>query len=225
MRRSAALLACAAALAASAEGAPVSGGSASADRAGSAALRRAGLVDVRRFAPGIRLDLRYAGRRNLTGRRLPGYCRPWAFLRRRPATDLARAERRLNRSGLGLRVYDAYRPARASRALVRWAYRSGRSELVGTYIARRSRHNKGSAVDVTVVRLRDDRALDMGTVYDSLSPRSNTNAVGGVAGANRRRLVRAMARHGWRNYQREWWHFDHRLEGPRYLDVPLGCRR
>jgi D-alanyl-D-alanine dipeptidase len=192
-------------------------------RQGRSALRRAGLVDVRRFAPGVRLDLRYAGPRNLTGRRLPGYCRAWAFLRRPAAVDLAGVERSLNRRRLGLIVYDAYRPARASLALVRWAVRAGRPELVGTYIARRSRHNKGSAVDVGLARLRDGRPLDMGTPYDSLSPRSRTGAVGGAPGRRRRLLVRAMERRGWRNYRREWWHFDHRAEGRRYLDVPLGC--
>ena len=56
--------------------------------AGSPAHRRAGLVDVKRFAPGARLDIRYATRRNVTGRRLPGYCRAWALMRRaRPGTS------------------------------------------------------------------------------------------------------------------------------------------
>ena len=103
-------------------------------------------------APGIRVDLAYGGSRNLTGRRLPGYCRPWAYLLRPAARDLARVQRDLRRRGHGLLVRDAYRPARASRALVRWARRSGRPELVGTYIARRSRHNTGGAVDLTLVR-------------------------------------------------------------------------
>ena len=193
--------------------------------AGTRALRRSGLVSLHRYALGLALDLRYAGRRNLTGRRLPGYCRPWAMLRARAARDLARVERDLNRRGLGLLVYDAYRPARASRALVRWALRTGRGRLVGSYIARRSNHNKGSAVDVTITRLRNGRPLDMGTRYDTLSPRSHTNAAEVRVLRNRLTLVRAMTRHGWTNYRREWWHFDHRAGGRRYLDVPLGCGR
>lgn len=193
--------------------------------AGSPATRRAGLVDVRRYAPGVRLDLRYASRRNLTGRRLPGYCRRWALLRRPAARDLSRVERALNRRGLGLKIWDAYRPARASRALVRWAYRTGRGHLVGTYIARRSKHNKGSAVDLTLVRLRDGRELRMGTRYDSLSPRAHTMNARGRILRRRLILVRAMRRRGFANYRREWWHFEHRAEGRRYMDVTLGCRR
>ncbi|HEU0023716.1 MAG TPA: M15 family metallopeptidase, partial [Thermoleophilaceae bacterium] len=133
-----------------------------------AALRAAGLRDVRERAPGIGVELAYGGKRNLTGRRLPGYCRPWAYLLPPAAADLARVQREHRRRGHGLLVLDAYRPARASRALVRWARRTGRSHLVGTYIARRSRHNTGSAVDLTLVRLRDGRRLRMGTGYDDL---------------------------------------------------------
>lgn len=96
------------------------------------------------------------------------------------------------------------RPARASRALVRWARRTGREHLVGTYIAKRSRHNLGSAVDLTLVRRRDGRQLPMGTHYDHLGPR-------------------AMERFGFTNYRREWWHFEHRVRGVKYLDLTLGC--
>ena len=195
---------------------------ASAD-AGSPGHRRAGLADVERHAPGIRLDLRYAGPRNVTGRRLPGYCRRWALLLRPAAHDLARVERDLNARGLGLKVWDAYRPVRASRALVSWAHRAGRPELVGTYIARRSRHNTGTAVDLTLVRLRSGRQLPMGTGYDSFSRRAHTRAVRGRALRNRLALVRAMARRGFRNYRREWWHYEHRTRRERYLDLSLGC--
>ncbi|MBN1529629.1 MAG: hypothetical protein JW895_11245 [Thermoleophilaceae bacterium] len=192
--------------------------------AGRPALRRAGLADVRRAAPGIRVDLAYGGAGNLTGARLPGYCRPWAYLLRRAARDLAAVQRELRRHGHGLLVRDAYRPARASRALVRWAEESGRSELVGTYIARRSRHNTGSAVDLTLVRLRDGRRLRMGTGYDHLGPRAHTYSASGRALRNRLELKRAMERHGFSGYWREWWHFEHRLQGARHLDLTLGCR-
>lgn len=203
----------------------VSAGGAGADDAGVPVHRRAGLVDVHAFAPGLTPDLRYATKRNVTGRRLPGYCRPWALLRRSVAEDLGRVQRLLRRRGLGLAVFDAYRPARASRALVRWARRSGRGHLVGTYIAERSNHNLGSAVDLTLLRFRDGRRLRMGTGYDDLSSRANTYAARGRVLRNRLILVRAMERHGFSNYSREWWHFDHADRGPRHLDLPLGCGR
>jgi D-alanyl-D-alanine dipeptidase len=191
-------------------------------QAGSPAHRRAGLVDVHRFAPGIEVDLEYAGDDNLTGRRLPGYCREWALMLRPAARDLARVQRYLRRRGLGLLILDAYRPARASRALVRWAERTGRPDLVGTYIARRSRHNTGSAVDLTLVRLSDGRRLAMGR-YDALGPGAHTLDASGHVLRNRLTLRRAMGRFGFDDYWREWWHFEHRPPGPRYLDLPLGC--
>lgn len=190
-------------------------------QAGSPAHRRAGLVDVTRDAPGIALDIRYATKRNLTGAPLPGYCQPWALLLKSAARDLARVQRRLRRDGLGLQVFDAYRPARATRALVRWAERTGRGDLVGTYIARHSRHNAGGAVDLTLVR--DGRRLDMGTRYDDLSPRAHTYAATGRALRNRLTLRDAMGRFGFAPYDREWWHFEHRGTTTKSLDLPLGC--
>ncbi|MEJ7717842.1 MAG: M15 family metallopeptidase [Thermoleophilaceae bacterium] len=187
-------------------------------------LRRAGLVSVRAAAPSIRLDVRYATRRNFTGRRLPGYCEPLAVLRPFAARDLAAVQRRLASRGLGLVVHDAYRPVRATRAMVRWAERTGNSHLLREgYIARRSRHNEGATVDLGLVSLPSGRPLDMGTPYDSFSTRSHTRNARGRALRNRTTLVRAMAAEGFANYRREWWHFDHRRRGGRPLDVTLGC--
>ena len=106
---------------------------------------------------------------------------------------------------------------------MRWARRSGHAELVGTYIAARSRHNTGSAVDLTLVR--GGRRLRMGTGYDELSSRANTLNAGGSALHNRLVLRSAMERFGFTNYWREWWHYESRFRGSRYLDFTLGCGR
>jgi D-alanyl-D-alanine dipeptidase len=194
------------------------------DEAGSPAHRRAGLVDVHRFAPGIALDITYAGRDNITGRRLPGYCEAWALMLEPAARDLGRVQRYLRRRGRGLLIMDAYRPARATRALVRWAERTGRGHLVGTYIARRSRHNLGSAVDLMLVRTSDGKRLRMGR-FDALGPGAHTLDATGAVLRNRLALKAAMERFGFTNYWREWWHYEHRLTGTTYLDLPLGCGR
>lgn len=187
-------------------------------------LGRAGLVDVRAHAADVQVDLRYASEDNFTGARLPGYCAAEPFLRVRAARALARAERKLSAGGLGLRILDAYRPARASRAMVRWARRTGNERLLNGWIAARSNHNRGAAVDVTLVRLESGRALGMGTAYDAFVSRSATTAVGGKALRNRLRLKRALEAQGFRNYRREWWHYDFppELDAPR-RDVALGC--
>jgi D-alanyl-D-alanine dipeptidase len=190
--------------------------------AGSPAHRRAGLVDVHRYAPGIALDITYAGPDNITGGRLPGYCEAWALMLDPAARDLGRVQRYLRRRNRGLLVLDAYRPARATRALVRWAERTGRGDLVGTYIARRSRHNLGSAVDLTLVRASDGKRLRLGR-FDALGPGAHTFDATGAVLRNRLALKAAMERFGFTNYWREWWHYEHRLTGTTYLDLPLGC--
>jgi D-alanyl-D-alanine dipeptidase len=191
--------------------------------AGNRATRRAGLVDVHRFAPGIRVSLSYRTKHNETGRPLPGYCENWGLMHRRAAFSLGQVQRYLLRHGLGLLILDAYRPARATEALVRWAQRTGRGGAVGTYIARRSRHNTGSAVDITLVRDRDGKRLRMGGF--ALGPSSHTYNASGSILRNRLTLKKAMERFGFRAYLNEWWHFEHYIRPTRYLDVTLGCPR
>ena len=187
-------------------------------------LERRGLADVRDRAGAVQVDLRYATEENFTGARLPGYCTAEPFLRARAARALARAEAGLNADGLGLRILDAYRPARASRAMVRWAERTGREHLLNGWIAARSNHNRGAAVDLTLVRLESGRALSMGTAYDTFSSKSATTAVSGKPLRNRLRLRRALEAEGFRNYRREWWHYDFPSElGAPRLDIALGC--
>jgi len=192
------------------------------EQAGTPAHRRAGLVDVHRFARRIPVELSYRTRQNITGRRLPGYCEDWGLMHRPAAFNLGQVQRYLRRRGLGLLILDAYRPLRATLALVRWAERSGRGDLVGTYIARRSRHNTGSAVDITLVRLRDGKRLRMGG-FDELGPGANTYNASGRILRNRLTLKSAMERFGFSAYWREWWHFEHRVRPNRYLDLTLGC--
>ncbi len=192
--------------------------------AGSPATRRAGLVDVHRHAPAIQVELDYLTGNNITGHRLPGYCENWALMHRRAAFSLGQVQRYLRRNGLGLLILDAYRPLRATQALVRWAERHGRGDLVGTYIARRSRHNTGSAVDLTLVRLSDGKRLRMGG-FDELGTGANTYNASGRILRNRLTLKNAMERFGFSSYWREWWHFEHYIRPNRYLDVTLGCGR
>jgi len=188
-----------------------------------AALARHDVVRVRSLAPSIQLDMRYATRRNFVGRPLDGYCSPpLAYLRRGAARALGRVQRDLAERGLGLKVFDAYRPARATRDMVRWAQRTGNEHLLNGYIAERSRHNEGRAVDLTLVRLSTGREVDMGTPYDSFSSRAATENARGAVLQSRRLLVRAMAARGFTNYSREWWHYEWGRTAPR-LDIPLGC--
>jgi zinc D-Ala-D-Ala dipeptidase len=188
---------------------------------GSPATRRAGLVDVHRFGPSIHVNLSYRTKHNETGARLPGYCENWALMHERAAFSLGQVQRYLRRKDRGLLILDAYRPVRATEALVRWAERTGRGGAVGTYIARRSRHNTGSAVDITLVRFRDGKRLRMGGF--AFGPSSHTYNASGRILRNRLELKNAMERFGFGAYLNEWWHFEHYIRPDRYLNVTLGC--
>ena len=188
---------------------------------GTPATRRAGLVDVHRFGPSIRVNLSYRTKRNETGARLPGYCENWALMHERASFNLGQVQRHLRKRGFGLLILDAYRPVRATEALVRWAERTGRGGAVGTYIARRSRHNTGSAVDITLVRFSDGKRLRMGGF--AFGPSSHTYNASGRILRNRLTLKNAMERFGFSAYLNEWWHFEHHIRPDRYLDVTLGC--
>src|SRR5918997_790715 len=178
------------------------------------------LVDVRSLDPTIQVEMRYATTNNFTGAVLPGYEGNRAFLRREAAQALARVQRRAMAEGHTLRVYDGYRPVRATLAMVDWTRRVGREDLLRDgYIASRSRHNLGLAVDLTLVERSTGRELAMGTPYDTFSAAAHTaNATGEVA-RNRRLLKRLMEAEGFVNYDKEWWHFSYDVPNPMTFDM------
>jgi D-alanyl-D-alanine dipeptidase len=170
----------------------------------------------------IRQEVRYAGPNNFTGAPLPGYGVGLALLRREAAEALGRVAERLAGRGLGLKVWDGYRPVRATLAMVAWCERTGRTDLLDNgYIARRSRHNQGVAVDLTLIRLADGAELDMGTAYDQFDERAHTANASGEVARHRGWLVEAMAAEGFVNYENEWWHFSFAVRDPVPFDLPL----
>jgi D-alanyl-D-alanine dipeptidase len=180
------------------------------------------LVDIRSRDSSIRVDVRYATSNNFTGKPLPGYEAPRALLRREAAVALARVQARLRSKGLGLLVYDGYRPVRASLAMVDWAKRTGRENLLSQgYIARRSRHNLGLAVDLTLVELGTGVEVDMGTPFDTFAEAAHTANAEGRVRENRQILVRAMKAEGFSNYDQEWWHFSYPVEGALPFDMVI----
>lgn len=218
-----------------------------------------GFVYLREIAPDILQDIRYAGAKNFAGHPLPGYSSPECILVKPAAMALSRVQAELKSAGLGLKVFDCYRPVRAVRAFLDWANtpedvasttayhpRIKKSALIPRYIAKRSGHSRGAAVDLTLVRLdgsqgekpahspvcdvekpasEANRALDMGTAFDCFDPLSETraNGISQTQRANRERLLAVMTRHGFRNYPGEWWHFSFSPEPypKRYFDFTI----
>jgi D-alanyl-D-alanine dipeptidase len=224
------------------------------------------LVYLRDLDPAIVQDIRYASSDNFVGRPLPGYDVAECILRREAATALKQVQADLAGSGLALKVYDCYRPVRAVRAMAQWAGdgRPGgaskrffpkleKNALFALgYIASRSRHSTGAAVDLTLIerssasapafdqgarygactasadRRAPDNGIDMGTGYDCFDAMSHT-ASAAISPEQRRwrgLLVAAMAKRGFRNYHREWWHFSYANAAPvAYYDFPIRSRK
>jgi D-alanyl-D-alanine dipeptidase len=161
------------------------------------------LIDVTAIDPRIRVDLRYATARNFTGRVL--YPAARALLLEPAARRLAAAQDVLAAAGYGLLVWDAYRPLSVQRVL--WEFRPDPRFVAPPW--RGSRHNRGTAVDVTLVAA-DGTACEMPTDYDDFSPRAHRASTDCSAEAqrNRTRLTAAMEAAGFAGLADEWWHFD-----------------
>ena len=180
------------------------------------------LLDVRSLDSTIVVDMRYRSANNFTGAPLPGYEANRAFLHRDAARALARVQRALRADGLGLKVFDAYRPVRATLAMVAWTRRVGRESLVRDgYISDRSRHNLGVAIDCTLVDRDTGLELDMGTQFDTFAPAAHTANAAGTVAVNRARFVAVMALEGFANYDQEWWHYSFSVSAPRRFDVVI----
>jgi D-alanyl-D-alanine dipeptidase len=171
-------------------------------------FRPVDLVDLTSLDPTIRLDVRYATARNFLS--TPVYEEARAFLQRPAAEALGRAHRALRAEGYGLLVHDAYRPWWVTKLF--WdATPAEKREFVADP-AKGSRHNRGSAVDLTLYRLADRRAVEMPSLYDEMTERSYPGYSGGTSDQRRLRdLLRAtMEREGFAVFESEWWHFDYR---------------
>lgn len=166
------------------------------------------LVDLSTVDPRIRFDIRYAGTNNFMGIVL--YERAAAYLQRPAAEALGRVQRSLAKQGYGLLVHDAYRPW-----FVTWMFWEATPPEYHQFVAdpsKGSRHNRGSAVDLTLYDLKTGKVVEMPGRYDELSPRSNPDWLGGTSRQRWRRdlLRREMEAEGFTVYEEEWWHFDHK---------------
>lgn len=177
------------------------------------------LVELTMVDPTFVIDMRYATDNNFTGAKLPGYEANRAYLRREAASALERAQKKLAARGLGLKIFDAYRPVRATEEMVRWTNRVSRQDLIADgYIASRSRHNLGVAIDLTIVELSTGRELDMGTPFDTFSRAAHSANATGVVAENRMLLQAVMQASGFAPYSEEWWHFSFPVEKPLRFD-------
>lgn len=184
-------------------------------------------ADVAKLAPGVVLEMRYASEENFTGRPVPGYDAPRCLLTKEAANALTGVQKDLETMGLTLRLYDCYRPQTAVDSFVAWAADENdtlrkadyypnlpKAELFPRgYIAEKSGHSRGSTIDLTI------DGIDMGSPYDRFYEISHTvsDLVDAPARANRLLLKLVMEKHGFKNYDQEWWHYT--LVGEPYPDT------
>lgn len=218
-------------------------------------------VFLRDIDPGIQQDIRYAGVNNFVGRKLSGYDAAECVVKRSVGQALARVQQELKPQNLSLKMLDCYRPARASRDMVAWAQDGNETPAQKRYnpsfnkadlfrlgyVAERSGHSTGAAVDLTLVDLRavasapfdagktygnciapeaqraPEASVDMGTGYDCSDAKAHTASRAITASQRRWRdiLVTSMRKQGFVNYAKEWWHFAMPGIGTTAYDFPI----
>jgi D-alanyl-D-alanine dipeptidase len=162
------------------------------------------LVNLATYIPGVVLDIRYATTNNFTGEKI--YNLPRAYARKPVAEALKKIQAELKPKGLGLKIFDGYRPYSATVKFY---------EVYGdtTYVAspyKGSRHNRGCALDLTLIDLKTGKEIPMPTEWDSFKKEAWPTAPVSdpTIRANRKLLIDTMEKFGFTVYESEWWHFD-----------------
>jgi D-alanyl-D-alanine dipeptidase len=166
------------------------------------------LVEVRALYPSIRLDNRYATKDNFMG--APFYNQSRAYLQRPAAEALVRVQKALEPFGFALVVYDAYRPWYITKMF--WDATPPELRNFVADPAKGSRHNRGAAVDVSLIDLKTNLPEDMGSGYDEFSERALVDYPGSTTETRWQRELLAflMMQEGFQRMSEEWWHFDYK---------------
>jgi len=162
------------------------------------------LVNLETLIPGLVLDIRYATTNNFTGEKI--YTLARAYARKPVAEALRKVQEELKPQGLGIKIFDAYRPYKATVKFYEVYHDT-------TYVAspyKGSRHNRGCALDITVVNLKTGEELKMPTGYDSFKKEAwpSTPVKDPEIRHNRTLLINIMQKHGFKVNGSEWWHYD-----------------
>lgn len=166
------------------------------------------LVELKRVVPDVHLEVRYATKNNFMKKVL--YPQPRIFVRKEVGDSLARVQQRLKERGLSLLVFDGYRPWRITKKM--WDDTPPENHKFVADPAKGSKHNRGGAVDLTLMDLKTGKALEMTSAYDEFSPRAAFNYPGGSKKSheNRDLLRTVMEAEGFQVLPHEWWHFDYK---------------
>lgn len=164
------------------------------------------MVELKKVIPDIIYDLRYASTNNFMNRFMYPKNTSVTFLRTAAANALLQVQKELNIKGLGLKIFDAYRPY--SVTVKFWEL--VKDERYVANPANGSGHNRGTTVDLTIIKLKSGDELNMGTGFDNFSDTAHHNftSLKEEILQNRLLLKNTMAKHGFKPYEMEWWHYS-----------------
>lgn len=178
-------------------------------------------------------DIRYFTKNNFIGKPITGYAAAQCMLTWQAAQALAEVQQQLKQQGLGLKVFDCYRPQRAVNEFIAWSRDYSDQKMKQQYyphinkedvfklgyVAMRSGHTRGSTIDLTLVKLKNKQEINMGTHFDFLDETSHPLAsdISQSAQQNRLYLQKVMEENGFAPLDTEWWHFT--LKNEPYPDT------
>lgn len=177
------------------------------------------LVEISKAIPGIKLDIKYATKDNFMRRVM--YSQARAFTRAPVVEALKQVQAELKQQGLGLKIYDAYRPYAVTVAFFKMT--PDTNFVANPKLG--SKHNRGCAIDLSIIDLKTGKELDMPTPFDSFSRKAASAYTDLPADQikNRELLKAVMLAHGFTALKTEWWHFDFNgWQKYELLDVPFG---
>jgi D-alanyl-D-alanine dipeptidase len=162
------------------------------------------LIELKKAIPSIVLDIRYATKNNFMKQVM--YQQARAFARKPVVQQLKAIQAELAKKGYGLKIFDAYRPYAITVAF----YEKASDKNFVANPAKGSKHNRGCAVDLTIIDLKTGKDVPMPTPYDSFEPAAapHFNELPAEIIKNRDFLIAIMHAHGFKVIYNEWWHFD-----------------
>lgn len=170
--------------------------------------REAHLIELITLDPTIKLDIRYATDNNFVGKKV--YPEARAFLQKPAAKGVAKVHKKLKKQGLGLVIFDGYRPWAITKLF--WEVTPDDKRKFVADPAKGSKHNRGCAIDLSIYNLKTGELVEMPSGYDEFSERASPDYTGGTPEqrANRDLLRKLMEDEGFIVNANEWWHFDYK---------------
>ena len=184
------------------------------------------MIEIKSLLKGVEYDLRYATENNFTKKQLYKSGKQ-TFLRLQAVRGLQKVQEELNQKGFGLRIFDAYRPYSVTEKM--WDLIQDERYVANP--AKGSGHNRGIAVDLTIIELKNHRDLDMGTGFDNFTDSAHHDFKNLPTEILQHRILlkTTMEKYGFRALDTEWWHYSWPNDrGYQVLDIgfeALGKRR